>query len=170
MDRITEAAGVSKRTVYNYFESKAELFKETINVLANRLKRNAVVKYYPEKPLRAQLLDLGNSKADVLRSQEFMQLVRMAMSETLRDPNTSQALKQKSEVHSEFSEFFEDAIKHGAFRCDDPKKIEDQFIGLIKARAFWPAIFDGSILSPDEMKQVVEESADTILAAFSNDK
>ena len=166
MDRITERAGVSKRTVYNHFESKAALFQDVISVMAERLKADVRIRYSPDRPIREQLLELGMAKGKLLRSKQFMQFVRMAMSETLRDPNMSHDLKQKSETVGEYRQFFDDAVKAGALVASEPGKVEDQFIGLIKAQAFWPAIFSGTVLDEQHMRQVVEESSDTIIAAY----
>lgn len=169
MDRITCRAGVSKRTVYNHFESKAILFKVIISVMADQLKEGKRVEFNPELPLREQLLELGMQKGKVLRSKPFMNLVRIAVSETLRDPGSAKSVQQKSEVEEEYSQFFKDAIKAGALKSVDPKLVEEQFIGMIKAQAFWPAIFSGSVLGKSEMEKVVEESTDTILAAHAAD-
>ncbi len=167
MDRITELAGVSKRTVYNHFESKSVLFKAIIEVMASRLKAGSEVVFQPDLPIREQLFELGQVKGKFLRSKQFMQFIRMAMSETLRDPAMAHTLQEKSENTEIYTKFFEAAVASGKLKAKDPKKIEDQFIGLIKAQAFWPAIFSGNVLKKSEFDQVLEESVDTIMAAYA---
>jgi len=81
IDRISLAAGLAKGTVYNYFESKEQLFAE---VLAEGCRR-AVARYasVPHRPaLRDSLRALAEADLSVLRSEErFMKIVvREAMS------------------------------------------------------------------------------------------
>ena len=166
MDRITEGAGVSKRTVYNHFQCKITLFQTVISVMAERLKDSDPLQFDPKKPILEQLIDLGRMKGKMLRSDQFMQLIRVAMSETLRDPDLAKALSQKSNEAGDYAAFFEAAVKSKCLVADDPSQIETQFIGLIKSQAFWPAIFSGEVLSEADMDKVIVESAKTIVAAY----
>ncbi len=52
MDRISERAQVSKRTVYNHFESKDVLFKEINQCLADQINSALEVAYDPAAPIR----------------------------------------------------------------------------------------------------------------------
>ena len=59
MDKIAATAGVSKRTVYNHFPSKEELFAEILNQLWARVTgEQEAVTYRPDQPLREQLRPL----------------------------------------------------------------------------------------------------------------
>lgn len=55
MDKIAATAGVSKRTVYNHFPSKEELFAEILNQLWARISAEQVVTYSADQPLSGQL-------------------------------------------------------------------------------------------------------------------
>jgi AcrR family transcriptional regulator len=81
VDRISQAAGLAKGTVYNYFESKEQLFAE---VLAEGCRR-AVARYagVPHRGgVRESLLALAAADVAVLREEErFLKVVvREAMS------------------------------------------------------------------------------------------
>src|SRR5262245_38232798 len=58
MDRIAAAAEVSKRTVYNHFPSKEELFIEILGQLWQRSVEQINLVYQSDRSLREQLLEL----------------------------------------------------------------------------------------------------------------
>lgn len=62
MDKIAATAGVSKRTVYNHFPSKEELFAEILNQLWARIIAEPSVSYNREQPLREQLRQMLREK------------------------------------------------------------------------------------------------------------
>ena len=63
MDRISERAQVSKRTVYNHFESKETLFKAINQCLADQVNSALEVPYDRDKPIRDALIELGWAEA-----------------------------------------------------------------------------------------------------------
>ena len=66
MDKIAATAGVSKRTVYNHFPSKEELFAEILNQLWIRVTAEQETAYRPDLPLRDQLRVLLMAKLQML--------------------------------------------------------------------------------------------------------
>ena len=83
MDRIAAAAGVSKRTVYNHFPSKDELFGLMLEHLWNRSIANASVAYRADQPLDVQLRQLLMRKLELLGDPNFIDLARVAMALSL---------------------------------------------------------------------------------------
>ncbi|MEL6189820.1 MAG: helix-turn-helix domain-containing protein, partial [Myxococcota bacterium] len=64
MDRIAETAGVSKRTVYDHFPSKEDLFRAISHEILERVEEMPTHAYAPDVPLESQLLQIGNAFAD----------------------------------------------------------------------------------------------------------
>ena len=62
MDKIAATAGVSKRTVYNHFPSKEELFAEILHQLWASSVAQLDVSYTSDRPLREQLRGLLQAK------------------------------------------------------------------------------------------------------------
>ena len=67
MDKIAATAGVSKRTVYNHFPSKEELFAEILHQLWASSVAQLDVSYASDRPLREQLRGLLNSMFQKIR-------------------------------------------------------------------------------------------------------
>ncbi len=169
MDRIAACAEVSKRTVYNHFESKEALFRSIADRARDQVLAAIQVSYEPDKPLRSQLLELGRAEGRLLRSEDFMDMMRMGTSELLRDPDLARRLNLPSVHEGIFGSFFRAATESGALSTDDPDRVAKQFLGMIKTQAFWPAIFSGALVSAKEVDRIVEASVDTIVSAYGTE-
>src|SRR5471030_155049 len=86
VDKVAARAEVSKRTLYNHFASKDELFAEILRVLwessANQLERP----YQPGQPVREQLLALLQQKLSLLADDSFIALARVAIDSVIHSP------------------------------------------------------------------------------------
>ena len=86
MDRVAAAAEVSKRTVYNHFPSKDELFSAILQKLWERSQRLEGVPYRADLPLRGQLMELLAQKMALLNDTGYIDLARVAMAEMMHTP------------------------------------------------------------------------------------
>ncbi|AMN51527.1 TetR family transcriptional regulator [Roseibium algicola] len=166
MDRISERAQVSKRTVYNHFESKDVLFKEINQCLADQINSALEVAYDPAAPIRDALVRLGWAEGELMINPCFMSLARMVMSETIRDPALAADMDSRMTKISVFTEFMDRATREGKLTADDPSLAATQFLGLIKARSFYPNIHSGRVTTRPEMERIIEESVDMFLARY----
>ena len=73
MDKIAATAGVSKRTVYNHFPSKEELFAEILNQLWARISAEQSVVYNRDQPLREQLRQMLQAKVQMMADDNFLE-------------------------------------------------------------------------------------------------
>ncbi|WP_155497233.1 TetR/AcrR family transcriptional regulator, partial [Pseudomonas syringae group genomosp. 3] len=90
MDRIAARAEVSKRTVYNHFPSKEELFAEMLQRLWNCAPPQSEVVYRPLVSLREQLLELLWGKMRNLTDSSFLDLARVVVGATIHSPERAQ--------------------------------------------------------------------------------
>ena len=166
MDRISERAQVSKRTVYNHFASKEELFKAINQCLADQFNAAMDVPYNPELSVRDALLQLGRAEGDLLISPCFMNMARMIMSETIRDPNLAADMDARMTKLGVVEEFMTRATQEGKLNVPDPKLAAMQFLGLIKSRGFFPNIYANRLATKEEMAAIIEDSVDMIVARY----
>ncbi len=168
MDRIAESAKVSKRTVYNHFESKEHLFRAIMELVLDQLIETVDVRFQPDHPLKPQLLELARAEGKFLRSEKYMRLFRLVLGETIRDPKLAHVLESGAGRVSVFDDFMKDAYAAGALNSSDFAEASEQFISLIKYRAFWPYIVSGHIITADEMETIAQNSAETFYARFAS--
>ena len=169
MDRIAARANVSKRTVYNHFDGKEALFKAILEVMAEQANAALEVAYDPARPIEPQLIDLGRAEGRLLTSAPFMRLARMALGETIRDPALAAEMNARMEKISVFRDFITAARKAGALKTKDPERAAEQFIGLIKAQAFWPAVFSGQVVGEKEMEKIIRNSVAMFLRSYGSE-
>src|SRR5687767_1227434 len=72
VDKVAARAEVSKRTLYNHFPSKDELFAEILRVLWHSSVSQVDAPYRADTPLREQLLALAMQKMALLSDDNFL--------------------------------------------------------------------------------------------------
>ena len=169
MDRISAQAEVSKRTLYKYFESKENLFRSIVVELSSRFSEMFEIRYEKGRDIREQLTNLAWAEGRILMMPDVMAMARMVISETLRSPGLAAEATDKLDKTAVFTGLLRDAAADGQLRIDDPEQAGREFIGLIKARAFWPLLFTGSVLSEAEMTETIESSVDMMISRYGLD-
>ena len=168
MDKIAATAGVSKRTVYNHFPSKEELFAEILNQLWIRVTAEQETAYRPNLPLRDQLRVLLMAKLQMLGDDNFLDLARVAIAATIHSPERAQDMVARMGEREEgLTVWIRAAQADGRLKATAPDFAAQQVQGLLKSFAFWPQISMGKPgLSPEEQHQVAESALDMFLACY----
>ncbi|MCP1441154.1 TetR/AcrR family transcriptional regulator of autoinduction and epiphytic fitness [Pseudomonas sp. GGS8] len=168
MDKIAATAGVSKRTVYNHFPSKEELFAEILNQLWTRVTAEQETAYRPDLPLRDQLRLMLQAKLQMLADDNFLDLARVAIAATIHSPDRAQNMVARmGEREESLTVWIRAAQADGRLKPVAPEFAAQQIHGLLKSFAFWPQISMGqSGLSPDMQHTVVESALDMFLACY----
>ncbi|MEM9342434.1 MAG: TetR/AcrR family transcriptional regulator [Pseudomonadota bacterium] len=169
MDRISARAGVSKRTVYKHFESKENLFRELIDRHWAKFSAPLAVTYDPGRDIRDQLFELAEAEGRLLSSKDIMLTTRLVMSELLRQPELAEQNKEKTDFTAAFVQMLKDAAEDGKLNLDDPKSAAEEFLALIKGRAFWPVVFGAPVVSEEEMKAIIQNSVDMMMSRYEID-
>ena len=171
MDRIAARAEVSKRTVYNHFPSKDELFAEILLELWECSKEQLDQAYRPDRPVREQLREMMTAKMEMLGESSFMDLARVAIAETIHSPERAREMVAKMGALEEgVSTWIRAAQVDGKLKAVDPAFAAYQLQSLIKAFAFWPQITMGQPpLSEEMQQQVVDSAVDMFLARYAAD-
>lgn len=167
MDRIAAVAGVSKRTVYNHFPSKEELFALILEELWQSSVASVELPYRADQPLDVQLLHLLRQKLDLLGDANFIDLARVAMAEIIHSPERAQAIVcRMGEKESGVSAWIRAAIADGRLRQVDPEFAGHQLQGLVKSFAFWPQVTMGQAPLVQAERTRVAESAVAMFLGF----
>jgi TetR/AcrR family transcriptional regulator of autoinduction and epiphytic fitness len=169
MDKIAATAGVSKRTVYNHFPSKDELFAQILHELWNSSASQAEQPYDPAVPLREQLIGLLSKKMAMLQDSYFLDLARVAIAEAIHSPERAQEMVSRmTRREEEAAVWLRAAQADGKLLKADPALTSQMLPGLLKTFAFWPQVtLNQPPLDPATQKKVVEMSADMFLAYAS---
>ena len=168
MDKIAATAGVSKRTVYNHFPSKEELFAEILHQLWASSVAQLDVSYASDRPLREQLRGLLQAKMKMMSDANFLDLARVAIAATIHSPERAQDMVNRLSMREEgFTQWVRAAQEDGRLTCTDPAFAAHQIQSLLKAFAFWPQITLGQpTLDVTDQARVIESAIDMFLAGY----
>ena len=167
MDKIAASAGVSKRTVYNHFPSKDELFAQILHELWCSIGAVQPPPYEPAVPLRQQLLDLLGKKMEMLQDGYFLDLARVAIAEAIHSPERAQEMVARLSVKEEAVTLWLRAAQADGklTRAGDPELASQMLQGQLKTFAFWPQVtMNQPPLSEAMQRTVVAASVDMFLA------
>jgi len=168
MDKIAATAGVSKRTVYNHFPSKEELFAEILNQLWDRVTAEQETPYSPVLPLREQMKRILSAKLDMMGDDNFLDLARVAIAAAIHSPERAQSMVARMGEREEgLTVWIRAAQADGRLMAVAPEFAAQQIQGLLKSFAFWPQISMGQPgLSAEMQNMVVESALDMFLASY----
>ena len=160
MDKIAATAGVSKRTVYNHFPSKEELFAEILNQLWARISAEQVVTYSADQPLSGQLRQMFLAKLQLMADDNFLGLARVAIAATIHSPERAQDMVARMGEREEgLTVWIRAAQADGRLNVVDADFAAKQVHGLLKSFGFWPQISMGQPPLDAAMQSSVAESA-----------
>ena len=168
MDRIAATAGVSKRTVYNHFPSKEELFAEILNRLWNSITAEQDMPYRSQAPLQEQLQTLLQAKLQLLADENFLDLARIAIAATIHSPERAQDMVSRMGEREEgLTAWIRQAQADGRLKPVEPAFAAQQMHGLLKTFAFWPQVSMGQpSLTQEEQSRVIESALDMFLSRY----
>lgn len=169
MDRIAASAGVSKRTVYNHFPSKEELFAQILQQLWERSLASPELAYRADRPLRPQLLEQVQQKLQLLHDEAFIDLARVAIAAVIPSPDRAQEMFARMGGKEEgLTVWIRAAVADGRLKTDDPQFASMLLQGMVKGFAFWPQITLGQpVLTQAQRDRVAQTATDMFLAHFA---
>lgn len=171
MDAIAALAEVSKRTVYNHFASKEELFAETVMQMFESSAGQLELGYRSECSLREQLVELMTLKMRTLADPEFIALARVAIGEAIHAPErTLPVIARLGEREEGVTAWIRAAQADGRLKPGDPSFAATLLQGQVKTFAFWPQIAMGAApLAPAEQERVIDAAVSMFLSYFAAD-
>ena len=170
MDRVAAAAEVSKRTVYNHFPSKEDLFEAILMMMWERSQSPVELVYDARAPLRTQLLELLGHKMRLLNDACFIDLSRVAMADMMHTPERARAIATKLSAKEEgLPRWLRAAQQDGRLRASmDVTYAAHMLQGMVKAFAFWPQLAMGQPpLTPGQQAQVLDDAVDMFLGLYA---
>ena len=168
MDKISETAGVSKRTVYNHFGSKEHLFQVIVEDFLAQRQNLKTIKYDPEKALKEQLLEFINAEIFLVDSPKRLGLSRSMSITFLSDIEYARKTVSKyPPMHNMFLEWLKEAEDDRKISADNLLIAARMFYSLIVGAITWPVLFTDGI-SKEIMKPMINEVIEVFLARYGN--
>jgi TetR/AcrR family transcriptional regulator of autoinduction and epiphytic fitness len=168
MDRVAEAADVSKRTLYNHFPSKEELFAHVCRV-AWPGGSFPLAAYQPGRPLREQLTLFVEQKLAQLSDDKVLGLARVALNSMLQSSEWAQDLHQRmGELDVETLKWVCAAHGDGVLHDCRPSMAALLLDALITGMGLWPQVsMRRGKLTRNEQRQIATEIVDMFMTRYA---
>jgi AcrR family transcriptional regulator len=162
MDRVAEAAGVAKGTLYLYFQSKEDLYLGILTDGMESLARNYQASVDPQADVKVRL------RRAITVSIEFYDqrhdLLRLMMTEEPRMPEARNRLREEWRDRGVrfFNSLIEEGVQSGAFRAIDARLATFAILGSIRS----VMLFYGAQRPVD---QIGDELGEMVVRSLSHD-
>lgn len=166
MDKIADLAKASKRTVYNHFASKEDLFRAVLEQFMGEITALKQIKYNPKRSLEAQLGDFANAKLDIARNPAWLGMLKVTTTVFITNPQLAlETVQRADDTNDTLVTWLEAARADGRLNIENAKLAAEAFWAMVGGAFFWPPIFFG----PMEVKAALtmkEELIDIFLARY----
>jgi AcrR family transcriptional regulator len=166
MDELAEAAGVARRTLYNQFASKEEIFREVLLEVSRQfedafppgIETQGTVEHV--LPLVARLI------LELHRKSEYLGTLRMVVADSRQFPWIAAEFAAVMDPQTErFTRYLAHLTDMGILECRNPALAAHQFMGMINQFYLWPWMIGRKpALAPDE--DVIEEAVRMFLRYY----
>ncbi|MGD9477270.1 TetR/AcrR family transcriptional regulator C-terminal domain-containing protein [Shinella sp. G-2] len=170
MNDITRAAGVSKGTIYVYFENKEDLFGYMIERERRRITETVRHALDGQKPIDETLAGFGTLFATHMTADQTIRAMRMVIAANHRLPSLCSRFFSATPINpvSVLQEYLDRQVAAGIIVCDDTEHAAKQFIELTTVGLFKPRIFGAmeEVPSPAAIEKNVTAAIRMFLAAY----
>ena len=166
MDELAEDAGVARRTLYNQFTSKEEIFREMLLRVSGQLEHAFPPGIETQGSVEQVLRLIARAIIELHRQPEYLGFLRMVVADARQFPWIAEEFAAVMDPQTErLARYFEHLTALGILDCRNPILAAHQFMGLINQFSLWPLMMGReSVPVPDE--DVVEETVRMFLRSY----
>jgi TetR/AcrR family transcriptional regulator, regulator of autoinduction and epiphytic fitness len=141
MDRIAERANASKRTVYNHFPSKEELFQAVFAKFVGEQQALKQITHDPKRSLEDQLSDFADSQLFLVNTPIRLGISRVLATQFIQDPSKNAAARAEfAPIQDALEIWLIQATKAGRLEVQNPALATQVFYAMIEGAFNYPAL------------------------------
>ncbi len=165
MDKIAEVADVSKRTVYNHFQSKESLFQAIVEDFLRERDEIKPIEYSKELSLKEQLKKFAEAELYLINDPVRRGLSKLLTSVFLMDIGFGTETRSHFEPHKAFIIWLNSAREDQKLCFQSPALTAQIFYGMVEGCLTWSALFtDGASLKHSD--NLLDEIILTFLSRY----
>ena len=163
MDDVLQVIGGSKRTLYQHFASKEDLFSAVIASVSDQA--FSPLEQRATGDLEQTLTELGVRYVSMLVSREGLAVYRAMIAEAPHLPDLAEAFftKGPKRLSDMLTGIFETHNGSGGRPVAHPRAAAEQFIGMIRGNLHLAALVRNKIPSQPQIALMVRESVQTLM-------
>jgi TetR/AcrR family transcriptional regulator of autoinduction and epiphytic fitness len=166
MDELADAAGLARRTLYNQFASKEDIFREMLLRVSHQLESALPPGIETQGEVEEVLRLIARVILDLHKNPEYLGFLRMVAADSRQFPWIAEEF---AAVMDPLTERFVRLLAHltslGVLNCRNPFLAAHQFMGALNDLSLWPWMLSRERLPvPDE--EVAEETIRMFLGHY----
>jgi TetR/AcrR family transcriptional regulator, mexJK operon transcriptional repressor len=172
MSRIASEAGVSKGTLYNYFDSKSTLFAVFVEQMASMTLANIFQQASQEDDPVAALHEIALRMVEMIMAPDSLVLYRIVVSEARKFPYLATVFWRAGPCRAidHMKTWIEGQVAAGRLDVPDPTFAAEQFLALCQTRiATQRRLQIVKETSSEEIELVVQGAVRLFLAGYGVD-
>jgi TetR/AcrR family transcriptional repressor of mexJK operon len=174
VDAIAAEADVSKRTIYNHFADKKDLFLTVIKRARERAALDFVIddaRLQSAETLRDDLVVFANGMIRGFTEPDFAAMRRLVVGEVNHYPELNLACKEGTpkRVKEWFGDRIEALAERGILDSSSPRRAAEQFIGLLVYDTQRFSTWGTESLSEEQINSISNSATDFFLKAYFPD-
>jgi TetR/AcrR family transcriptional repressor of mexJK operon len=160
MEKIAQAAPVSKATLYNHFDSKNALLAAVISDLCGSLLQTMTQVTIESDDVENNLTKIATSAVDLIYAEDALAIYRLVVAESPDFPELGQLFYASGPqtVLTQLEDYFRQLNAEGSFNIADPVFAADAFFSMLKGDLHLRCLLTNTLRpSADEKKRLVSQ-------------
>jgi AcrR family transcriptional regulator len=169
MNEIARAAGVSKGTLYVYFQNKEQLFEAIVGCECREQGERIFTLDAEDHDIENVLTRLGLAFAEFLCRPDRAPKLRTVIAISERMPDIGRQFYETGPAFglAQLTTYLNAQVAAGVLAMEDSEVAAAQFLDSCVATLFKPILFNcGKVPAPERMEHVVKTAVRTFLAAY----
>jgi TetR/AcrR family transcriptional regulator, regulator of autoinduction and epiphytic fitness len=166
MDELAEAAGVARRTLYNQFASKEEIFREMLLRVSSQLEDAFPPGIETQGNVEEVLRLIARAILGLHKQPEYLGFLRMVVADSRQFPWIAEEFAAVMDPQTErLARYLDHLTGMGILECRNPMMAAHQFMGLLNEFSLWPWMM-GRRRVPVPDDDVIEETVRMFLRSY----
>lgn len=169
MQDVARAAGVSKGTLYVYFDSKEAMFEALVLHECGRLQRTIRELGSGKGAVEDELRQIARTMIDTLLQGEVLAAMRMMIGAGEKFPDLARRIYRAGPMHSieTLAEYFQGRVARGDLAIPDCTEAGAEFVDLVLAGLQRRALLMMDPLEPAQIDGFVQRRVARFLAVYA---
>ena len=166
MDELAEAAGLARRTLYNQFVSKEDIFREMLHRVSRQLEDAFPPGIETQGDAEHVLRLAAQMILQLHRNPDYLGFLRMVVADSRQFPWIAEEFAAVMDPQTErLARYVAHLTAMGVLECHNPTLAAHQFMGILNEFSLWPWMMGRERLAvPAE--EVVEETVRIFLRNY----
>ena len=166
MDELAEAAGVARRTLYNQFTSKEEIFREMLARVSRQLEGAFPPGVETSGDVEKVLQLVARTILGLHTQPEYLGFLRMVVADSRQFPWIAKEFAAVMDPQTErLTRYLAHATELGLLNCRNPLMAAHQFMGVLNEFSLWPWMIGRAPIAIPA-KELVKESVRMFLERY----